>query len=163
MGFDAFLEIEGVKGESTDDKHKGWIEIQSFSHGMSQPISSTVSSSGGAAAGRVNMQDFSVVKFLDSASPELAKLCCTGRHVPKVTVELWRAGGEKVKYMEYLMENVMVSSVRPGGTSNGGEDLPLEEVSFNFGKMEWKYYPQDRAKGSASGHVGFKWDLQANK
>lgn len=35
-------QVQGaVKGESTDDKHKDWIEVLSFSHGVSQPTSST--------------------------------------------------------------------------------------------------------------------------
>ena len=44
MAFDTFVKIEGIAGESTDDKHKDWIELLSFSHGMSQPVS-------GSAAG----------------------------------------------------------------------------------------------------------------
>ena len=31
--FDAFLEIKGIDGESTADKHKGQIEIESWSWG----------------------------------------------------------------------------------------------------------------------------------
>jgi len=27
MSFDAFIKIDGIEGESTDDKHQGWIEI----------------------------------------------------------------------------------------------------------------------------------------
>lgn len=27
MASDVYLQIEGVKGESTDDKHKDWIEL----------------------------------------------------------------------------------------------------------------------------------------
>jgi type VI secretion system secreted protein Hcp len=27
MALDAYLQIEGIKGESTDDKHKDWIEV----------------------------------------------------------------------------------------------------------------------------------------
>ena len=34
MAFDAFLKIDGIPGESTDDKHKDWIEILSFDFGM---------------------------------------------------------------------------------------------------------------------------------
>jgi hypothetical protein len=34
MAFDAFLKIDGIPGESTDDKHKDWIEILSFAHGL---------------------------------------------------------------------------------------------------------------------------------
>lgn len=30
MAFDAFVRIDGIEGESTDDKHQGWIEILSY-------------------------------------------------------------------------------------------------------------------------------------
>lgn len=31
--FDAYLNLDGIKGESTDDKPQGWIEVNSFSKG----------------------------------------------------------------------------------------------------------------------------------
>jgi type VI secretion system secreted protein Hcp len=162
MAFDTFLKVEGVDGESTDEKHPKWIEIISFSHGFNQPPSATVSSSGGASSGRVNMQDFSVVKRFDSASTKLYEACCTGKHFPTVKVEFCRADGtSKMKYMEIKMSQVMVSSVRPGGTS--GDDVPLEEVAFNFGKIEWTYIPQDRKTGAGQGNIAAGWDLQLNK
>jgi type VI secretion system secreted protein Hcp len=34
MAFDAFLKIDGIPSESTDDKHRDWIEILSFSHNL---------------------------------------------------------------------------------------------------------------------------------
>lgn len=46
MAFDAFLKIDGIPGESTDDKHKEWIEIASYRQGVSQPASATASSVG---------------------------------------------------------------------------------------------------------------------
>ncbi len=55
MAFDAFLKIDGIPGESTDDKHKDWIEITSYSQAIHQPASSTASSVGGASAERVNI------------------------------------------------------------------------------------------------------------
>ena len=163
MAFDCFLKIDGVDGESQDDKHPKWIELLSFSHGMSQPPSVTASSAGGASSGRVNMQDFSIVKHLDSASPKLATACCTGQHIPNVKIEVCRAGGDKLKYMEYKMTNVIVSSVRPGGSAHGGDEVPLEEVAFNFGKIEWTYTPQDRKTGAGLGNISGGWDLQLNK
>jgi len=36
MAGDCFLKIDGIPGESTDDKHKDWIEVMSYSHGVSQ-------------------------------------------------------------------------------------------------------------------------------
>jgi type VI secretion system secreted protein Hcp len=163
MAFDAFLKIEGVPGESTDDKHKDWIEILSFNHGVTQPSSATASSAGGGTTERVNLSDYSVVKHLDKASPKLHELCCTGKHIPTVTIELCRAGGDKLKYMEVKMEQVIISGVQAGGTAQGGDTLPTESVSFNFGKIKWTYTQQKRSDGSGGGNVTGGWDLTANK
>lgn len=163
MAFDCFLKIEGVPGESTDDKHKDWIELLSFSHGLSQPTSGAVSSGGARSSERCDHQDFSVVKTLDKASPKLNLFCCNGTHVKKINVELCRATGDKQKYMEYILTDSIVSSVRPGGSAQGGEALPLEEVSFNYGKIEWVYTETDHATGKPKGDVKTNWDLELNK
>jgi len=162
MAFDAFLQIDGIPGESTDDAHADWIEVQSFSVGITQTTSGSASSGGGASAERADFQDFSIVKALDKASPKLAVACADGTHISEVVLALCRAGGDKVQYMEYKMSDCIVSSVRPGGSSQGGEALPLEEVSFNFGKIEWTYTQQKRADGSGGGNVAAGWDLEKN-
>ncbi len=163
MAFDCFLKIDGVGGESTDDKHKDWIEVLSYSHGVSQISSGAASSGGGRSAQRCDHQDFSVVHTLDKASPKLALYCCDGTHIKEVTVELCRAAGDKQKYMEYKMSEVIVASARPGGSAQGGEALPLEEVSFNYGKIEWTYTETDHKTGKPKGDIVSWWDLTANK
>jgi len=40
MAVDVFLKIDGIPGESTDDKHKEWIEILSYSHTRISPLPS---------------------------------------------------------------------------------------------------------------------------
>ena len=163
MAFDAFLKIEGVAGESTDDKHKDWIEVLSFHWGVSQPASASSSSGGARSAERCNHQDFSIVKTLDKASPKLALFCCNGKHVKEVTLALCRATGDKQKYMEYKLSDAIISGVRPGGAAQGGEPLPLEEVSFNYGKIELTYTETDHKTGKPKGDVKANWDLTANK
>ena len=161
--FDAFLKIDGIPGESTDDKHKDWIEILSYSWGVSQPASGSHSSGGARAAERVNVQDFSIVHTLDKASPKLFLACCKGEHLKTTCIELCRATGDKQKYMEYKLTDVIVSSVRPGGSSKGGETLPVEEISFNYTKVEMTYTVTDHKTGRPSGDVKANWDLFANK
>src|SRR3954469_11117687 len=100
MAFDAFLKIDGIPGESTDDKHTDWIEYLSFDFGMEQPTSATDSSAGGGTTERVDVEDLKVVKHLDKASTKLYEFCCTGKHIATVTIELCRAGGDKLKYLE---------------------------------------------------------------
>ncbi len=163
MAFDCFLKIDGVDGESSDDKHADWIELLSFSHGVSQSSSGAASSGGGRSAERCDHQDFSVVKTLDKASPKLSLFCCNGTHIASVKMELCRAGGDKQKYMEFAMSDVIVASVRPGGSAEGGEALPLEEVSFNYGKIEWTYTETDHKTGKPKGDVKANWDLTTNK
>ena len=163
MAFDAFLNIATIQGESTDLKHKGWIEILSYSMGVSQPGAGSRSSGGAITGQRCDHADFSVVKTLDKASPKLFFACCKGEHIKDVKLELCRATGDKQKYMEYNMLDVLVSSVRPGGSAQGGEPLPLEEVSFNYGKIEWVYTETDHKTGKPKGDVKTNWDLTANK
>jgi len=162
MAFDSFLKIDGIPGESTDDKHKDWIEIMSYSHGLSQPSTGSVSSGGARSAERCDHQDFSIVKTLDKASPLLALHCCNGKHIPKITLELCRATGDKQLYMKYEFTDTIISSVRPGGSSKGGEVLPLEEVAFCYSKIEWTYTETGKG-GGAKGNVKTHWDLTTNK
>jgi type VI secretion system secreted protein Hcp len=158
MAFDAFVNIDGIPGESTDGKHSGWIEAISYNCGVNQSASATASSVGGGSSERADFDKFSFAKQLDKASPKLAMACAAGTHINNITVEICRAGDDKVKYMEYKMTNCIISSVKTGG---GGE-FPSENVSIDYGKMEWFYTVQKREGGGASGNVAGGWDLQKN-
>ena len=161
--FDTFLKVDGVPGESTDDKHKDWMELLGWSHELIQPTSATASSSGGGTTARVDHKDFRITKFLDKASPKLYEACCKGTHLKEVIIECCRSGGDKVKYMEVKMNDVVVSGVRPVASPKGEEGFPVEEVDFNYGKIYWTYTQQKRADGSGGGAVAGSWDLEANK
>jgi type VI secretion system secreted protein Hcp len=158
MAFDAFIKIDGIDGESTDDKHAGWIEMISYNAGLSQSTSATASSVGGASSERADFDNFSFAKQLDKASPKLALACADGTHIANVLVEICRAGTEKVKFMEYKMTNCIVSSVK----TMGGGEFPTENVAIDFGKIQWAYTQQKRQGGGASGNVPAGWDLEKN-
>jgi len=163
--FDTFLQLDGVPGEATDDKHKDWIELLSYNHGMTQPVSATRSSAGGAATGRTQHGDFTITKFVDKASPKLYEAVSNGKHFSKAKIEVCRAGGSQVKFLEITMEEVMVSSVQldSHGHAKDGAELPAEIVTLNYGKIEWIYTQQKRKDGSGGGNVTAKFDLTAGK
>jgi type VI secretion system secreted protein Hcp len=160
MAGDCFLKIDGIPGESTDEKHKEWIEVLSYSHGLAQMGAGDRSTGGAATAGRCSHQDFSIVKELDKTSPTLDLYCCNGNHIKKVALELCRATGDKTKYMEYLMDDVIISSVAIGG---GGGGLPTESVTFNYGKITWNYIQTDHETGEVKGNIQKFWSLILNK
>jgi type VI secretion system secreted protein Hcp len=160
MAGDCFLKIDGIPGESTDDKHKEWIEILSYSSGVTQMAAGDRSTGGAASGGRCSHQDFSIVKELDKTSPTIDLFCCNGNHIKKVALELCRATGDKTKYMEYIMEDVIISSVSIGG---GGGGLPTESVTFNYGKITWNYIQTDHETGKPKGNIQKYWSLIQNK
>ena len=162
MSFDAFIKFDGggIKGESTDSKHKDWIEIYSYSFGMSQAVSGSMSTAGAKASGRADFSDFSVMKALDSASPKLMVACANGTDIPTVELELCRATGDKQKFYKITFENVIITSVSPSGSSGG--DVPMESVSFAYSKIKWEYTGTDPRTGKAGGATEGHWDLASN-
>lgn len=111
MAFDAFMKIDGILGESSDSQFKDWIELGNFCHSLAQLSSTTASSSGGGTSERVQHDDFKVSHYLDRASPKLMEACCSGQHFKEVAIVFCRAGGDKQKYMEIKLSQVIVSSV----------------------------------------------------
>jgi type VI secretion system secreted protein Hcp len=159
---DSYLQVDGVKGECLDSAHKDWIEILSYSHTISQPASATANSAGGGTSGRCKHEDFVITKYVDLASPKLYELCCSGKHLSKVVIELMRAsGGAPVKYMAIEMDQVVISKASPGAV--GSDDLPIESISFNYGIIKWTYTQQKRTDGSKGGNVTGGWSLVENK
>lgn len=158
MAVDMFLKIEGVDGESADDKHKDEIDVQSFSWGMSQTGSMHIA--GGGGSGKVNVQDMSITKYLDKASTVLMQKCCTGKHFPKATLTCRKAGDKPVEYFVVTMEEVLVTSVSEGGSQH--DDSQSEMISLNFAKVKVKYTPQ-KSDGSAGAESELGFDIRANK
>ncbi len=158
MAFDAFIKFDGIDGESTDSRHSGWIEILDYDLDVSQTVSKTASSIGGASAERADFSEFCFSKPLDKASPRLALACAGGTHIDTIVVELCRAGGDKVRFMQYTFTNCMISSF----TTSADNGFPEDEVAFVFGKIEWCYTRQKRAGGWSAGNVAAGWSLEKN-
>src|SRR5207245_9055986 len=130
MAVDMFIKIDGIKGESADDKHKEEIDVLSWSWGMSQAGSARMGD--GAGAGKVNVNDLSFTKYIDVASPDLYLSCCNGKHLKDAKLVVRKAGENPLEYLIVTMEDVLVSSVSNGGS--GGEDKLTEHVTLNFAR-----------------------------
>ncbi len=154
---DYYLKIDGIEGESTDDKHKGEIDVMSWSWGVSQ--AGTMSHGGGGGAGKASFQDISITKFVDKATPLLFKACATGEHIKKIDLKVVRPSPDRdgeQQFMTYTFSDVVCTSWQ-----NSADPL-VEEVSFNYGKVEMEYKPQ-KADGTLDAPVKAGYDLKLNK
>ena len=157
MAVDMFLKIDGIKGESQDSKHKDEIDVLAWSWGMNQ--SGTTHTGGGGGAGKVAVQDLSVSKYMDKATPNLMMYCCNGKHVGKIDLTVRKAGENPLEYMKIHMEDCLISSVSTGGS--GGEDRLTENISLNFARVKVEYTPQ-KPDGSGDAAISMGYDIAKN-
>jgi type VI secretion system secreted protein Hcp len=161
MAIDAYLQIEGIKGESQDSVHRDWIELTSASWGVIQPRSATVSTGGGHTAERCEHRALSLSKLADLASPVLMQHCSAGKTIPKAKLEVMRADGDgkPVKYYEVELENVMIASMEQ---MIGQGSILHDNIALRFSKVKWKY-TQQKIAGGAGGNTSGGWDLASNR
>lgn len=161
MAADAYLQIDGIKGESADATHQGWIELTSVSWGVMQPTVSSKSTGGGHTAGHCEHRTLSLSKLADLASPILMQHCSMGKTIPKAKLEFMRADsdGKPVKYYQVELENVMLSHM---DQMMNGDGLLHDEIGLCFSKVKWSY-TQQKIAGGASGTTTGGWDLSAKK
>jgi len=159
MAVDYFLKIDGIPGESFDAKHKDDIDILSWSWGETQ--TGTHGGGGGGGAGKVNMQDFHFVMKVNKATPKLILACANGEHIKKAVLTCRKAGKDQQEFLKYTFSDVLISSYQTGGSSSGDE-IPMEQVSLNYAKMELEYKSQ-KADGTMEGAIKAGYDLKQNK
>lgn len=158
MAVDMFIKIDGIAGESKDDKHKGEIDVLAWSWGMSQSGTTHLGTGGGA--GKVSVQDLSFTKYVDKGSPLLMLSCANGKHIPNAMLVVRKAGETPLEYLKIKLSTVLVTSVSTGGS--GGEDRLTENVTLNFAEVRLDYHAQ-KADGSGEPPIPFNWDIAANK
>ncbi len=161
MAIDVYLQIDGIKGESMDEKHKDWIECEAIHWNITQPRSACSSSSGGHSAERCELSDILFRKLADLSSPILMQTCAMGKTIPKAKFEFMRADGQgqPIKYFEIELENVLIGQVTPGIEAG---TILNESVALKFSKIKWKY-TQQKIGGGTGGSTAGGWDANANK
>jgi type VI protein secretion system component Hcp len=154
MAFDAFLKLDGIKGEGPG----GAITLESFSWGVSNTSSQ---STGGAGAGKAVFQDFSFTAILGAEAPDLFSAAVRGEHIRTGTLTI----SDKTPVLVIKFDDVLISSykldegplslkLRDASPQNDVQlGPPTERVSFNFAKFVFQT-GGSVASGDISGNIG---------
>jgi len=139
MAIEYHLEVKEAPGESASTKHKGQIELLSWSWGASNPPTIVGE---GMSAGKVSMSDLSFTKRVDKASPKLLALCVTGDHAKDATLYCSKQTGQKTPedFLIIKLTEVYVSSFQCGGSS--GEETGTESISVSYASIDYDYKVQ---------------------
>ena len=172
-GFDIFLKLDGISGESTTKGHEKEIEVVSYD----QSIDSTVPGGGGAGggAGKATFSGVRFRKLLDTASMPIALACASGLHIASARFAFRRASANPFNFSVVTLEDVIVTHA--GQCASTGVQSPLrfetlaksptdaallEEVTLHFAKIRWEYR-RIGPKGNALPPITGGWDVKANR
>ncbi|MCB9761314.1 MAG: type VI secretion system tube protein Hcp [Alphaproteobacteria bacterium] len=162
-----YLEIDGVTAETLSERTVANIEVLTYAHGVSMPLTFQTGSNTGRTHGRSQHQEFTITKYLDLSSPDLNVLCCGGNNIGTVTLRIFQAdqhaadAAAVIEYMTYELNDCIITNV---STSGGGAARPIETVTFNYNKITWTYTKQKhQAPGGPEGSASTYWDLNTNQ
>lgn len=155
---DMFLRIDGIQGESQNDKHKGWVDIESYSWGAVQSTNLALGSGGGV--GKVQYKDLTVTANLDKATPAISHFLSSGKHIPKVELSLCKAGGQQMEYYRITLENAMLTHVMHNAFHNS--DSPKISYQFQAEQVKQSYWEQTTSGGKGA-ETQSGWNIKQNK
>lgn len=156
---DCFLRVDGVMGDSADARHRGEIELVSWSLAMANPSAASMSATGGGAGGRIDFQPLRVTQRVDRAVPALVQLAATGQHVPSSVLACRRPGRDTGDYFKITLSDVLIASVR---LSDAAETQPSAEVTLTYGRITIEFRPQ-LPDGNLGPPAVSGWDVRANR
>ncbi len=157
MAVDIFLKIDSVKGESSDSVHKDEIDVLAWNWGMNQ--SGSMHAGKGGGSGKVSVHDLSITHYIDKSAPALMQYCCSGKHLKEAKLVVRKAGGTPLEYLTIHLQEVLITSISPGGSS--GEDKLTESFTLNFAKVKFTYKSQ-KADGTPDAPVDMAWNVREN-
>ncbi len=156
MAVDYFLKLDSINGESVDQNFKNQIAVLSFGWGGTQTTS--VAGTGGSGAGKVSLDEFTITKYYDSASPEIFKAMLLGTHVSSGTLSAVKAGSSGKPFLVISFSELFVTSHR----ISASDEVPTESVSFSYNTIKVDYSKQNE-QGNLTSVGPVSYDLKANK
>jgi len=152
MAVDVFMKIDGVSGESSDTQFKDWIEVLSLNWEVD--CSSTERAHLSAKS-----SPFGITKVVDKATPQIIKAMIQYEPIKEIKIVLCRAGKERVKYLEYVFKDCVITKASLQTVNDLGESLPTENIQFRFATIEITYFQQKRESGGSAGHIVIQWKV----
>jgi type VI secretion system secreted protein Hcp len=139
----AFLNIPSIPGEATDANHPNQINVLSWSLGALGPnVAQGCDTSGASSSPNASAQQLTVVMPIDKASPSLAQAAEGSTDLGPITLSVTKSspGQSPVDYLVYTFEHVFTTKIDWSGP---GDEGPEESITFVYGKLGIKYYPQN--------------------
>ncbi|MDR1011920.1 MAG: type VI secretion system tube protein Hcp [Opitutaceae bacterium] len=163
-------------GEKVQNKHPGLekdvIEMASYEFSTSMAVSASRGDGGAATTGRGKLEPFKFTKNVDSSSMTLAFHAAAGTIFSLVHIRVYASlgdGGGKEHAPKQIVEMKLTGAVISACeiSAGGGDELPTESITFNYGSIEMKC--QSMIASAEDGQITFgpekrfNWNTITNK
>ena len=154
-----YLKIGDIKGESTDDGHKDWINLLSVSSNITRPMGAGASGSTRHRSS-ATFGDVVRVKEVDASTPKLQEAIADGTCFPKVNIDLCTSseGGKRIPYLLWELKQARVTSYSVSGAADGSMP-PTEQLSLNYEAIKLTY-DQIGKDNKSQGKVEYNWNIE---
>jgi type VI secretion system secreted protein Hcp len=121
------------------------FEVEDWNFDVEQTLN-IGSQGGGAGAGKIDFNPFSITRKIDKLSPTFFEYACSGTAFAMVTLALRKSSGvgggagqtSGVIYLRFDFKLVAVKTI----SWSHDDQSPKEEVSFEYGGLQIRYTPQ---------------------
>ena len=143
----AYLQLGTIQGETQTKTLEGYIELDSYSFGASNPADI---GSGGLSGGVISLSDFTFSCNTDKSSGDMLKQLFSGKPVDTAVFKLFEAtGGDNIgdPYVTVTFTNCLLTSQSFGG---GNQGKPSQSISFAYEQIVYAYSAQKSGDATVS-------------
>ena len=127
MPFDAFLQLDGIEGESIDDKHANEIDVVAFNWSVTRPKK------------KKELQPLIIYKRVDKATPQLSRVACQGGAIASARLDVVRSGGDGQSFFQILLQGVVIVGLEIEGVADAESGVPSEKLSLAYATLTTRY------------------------
>lgn len=148
-----YLQISGIPGDSVDKNHPNWINLDSFSWGLTNVA--------GSGASKATFNDFAWTQGVDSSTPKWFLAVATGQEIPTVTLDVTAPNSAGAPYSFFQM--IFTKTQATGLKITGSGAAPEADASMSSGTTVKLRYRQLDAKGAPLPWVEGSFNLLTNQ
>jgi type VI secretion system secreted protein Hcp len=148
--FDYFLKLDGIEGDCVDPRHKGSIEVESWSCGMSHE----------EVSGRLKT-NFQFIMRVNKASPALMMACGRSNFFGRGVLTCRSAELATQELLKITLSEVIVTGFQTA-SSDYKDTVATDSVTLTYATVEIQYHDL-LPTGIFGRGVKVGWDFKGNR
>ena len=147
FGFDLFLYLEGIQGESSDSNHIGWIDCKSSGFYLIRFKNTPITYHFGVT----------INKYTDRSTPLLQKYVHNDKIIPCGNLDFIQSDGLKLRFYQLSLSNIVVNSGYQGINANSTNIN--DSFLLTYDVVRWTYTEYDTGGNPTGIQPDTYWDI----